>query len=96
MGRRHHFSIQLRNAMSFAAPSAGPELDRFIQAIDPQVYLSQMEVVVHNRCWLAGCLFRQGQYDDAVSMLMSAEAVQTQIMLAQVSILSGSTKGGEA
>ena len=96
MGRRHHFSIQLRNAVSFAEPSAGPELDHFIQAIDPMLYLFHMESVGHNRCWLSGCLFRQGRYDEAVTMLMAAEEVEAQIMLAQVSILSGSTDGGEA
>ena len=96
MRRRHHFAFRLRHAMCFPEPEAGRDLDEFLKAVDPQQYLFHMEVVGHNRWWLAGRLFRQKRYDEAVEMLRAARAAEEQIMLAQACLIAGGTRAGDA
>lgn len=94
MKRQHKLAFGLRFSMSFPAPEAGPELDEFMQQVNVWAYMGHLESVAHNRRWLAGQLTRQGQHDEAQTMVLAAEAAESQLLITQGALVAQGVASG--
>ena len=87
MRREHHFAHGLRFAMNFPTPPPGPALQAFVEQVGFNTYALHCEAVAINREWLAGQLFKQRRFDEAVCMLTASEEARHHGLLLAGSLL---------
>ena len=80
--------------MNYPEPPVGPQLDAFIQEVGIDRYVLHCESVAVNREWLAGQLFLQRQFDEAVCMLVAAEEARSHALLIAGSVLGQAANVG--
>ena len=80
---KHELAYGLRFAMNFPEFELGDGLEEFIETADAQFYCQHLMAVAHNRRWLAGVLFKQRRFDEAVAILLGAEEAEQQLLIVE-------------